>query len=311
MRLTHLARLALVLAPALAACDEEGDLGIGINGKDRFSASLSGAGVRPNPVNTTASATADFTLREPDIGQSQETITYAIRVSNLTSASAVHIHLGGAAVSNGQLLATLYTNPTDSAITATQLAAGALVGSTVPAISFDSLVTLMESGAAYLDIHTTLNPNGLLRGQIVKSGNQAPGDIFTATGLSGAKERPNPVVSTASGSASFELLTGGTVRYNVTVAGLTGATMAHIHTGVADSAGPIAVTLFTSATPTGPISGTLTSGTFGASNIQLNGVSLDSLLSLMRNGRTYVNVHTFTNPLGEIRAQIQPASRLP
>jgi hypothetical protein len=101
------------------------------------------------------------------------------------------------------------------------------------------------------------------------------------------------------------------VRFNVTVAGLSGATMAHIHSGVADSAGPIAVTLFTSATPTGSVSGTLASGTFTSSNIQLAGVSMDSLLTLMRRGRTYVNVHTSTNPSGEIRAQIDPVTTLP
>ena len=87
--------------------------------------------------------------------------------------------------------------------------------------------------------------------------------------------------------------------------------MAHIHTGVADSAGPIAVTLFTSTTPTGLLTGTLATGTFTSTNVQLSGVSLDSLLSLMRRGRTYVNVHTQANQSGEIRAQIEPASALP
>jgi hypothetical protein len=38
---------------------------------------------------------------------------------------------------------------------------------------------------------------------------------------------------------------------------------------------------------------------------------MDSLLSLMRRGRTYVTVHTVTNPAGEIRAQIDPTTTLP
>ena len=77
-----------------------------------------------------------------------------------------------------------------------------------------------------------------------------------------------PVVSTATRKATFELLTSTTMRFNVSVAGLTGAMMAHIHTGVADSAGPIAVTLFTTTTPTGPLTGTLASGSFTSTNIQ-------------------------------------------
>ena len=101
------------------------------------------------------------------------------------------------------------------------------------------------------------------------------------------------------------------MRFQIRVAGITGVRMAHIHHAVADSAGPIAVTLFTTATPTGPQSGVLAAGSFTATNIELPGVSFDSLLSLMRRGRTYVNVHTSANQAGEIRGQIEPVSVLP
>jgi hypothetical protein len=119
------------------------------------------------------------------------------------------------------------------------------------------------------------------------------------------------VTTTATGSATFKLLSSTSMQYNVNVAGIVGATMAHIHIGVADSAGPIAVTLFTTPTPTGQLSGTLASGSFTASGIQIPGISFDSLLTLMRVGRTYTNVHTVLNPSGEIRAQITPVSVLP
>lgn len=310
MSRTLRAALALVAGSLLAACHEDNTLGLGNSSGERFTASLSGANVRPDPVATTASATASLTILEPGIGTTIRSLGYTLSVSNLTSATAAHVHLGGASVSSGRILVTLFSNPTDTAITATQLVS-TTVGENAIAVGLDSLVTLMRSGAAYVDVHSSSYPGGVIRGQLFKNGQQAPGDLFAATGMSGLNERPTPVISPAGGSATFERLNASTVRFSVNVTGLSGATMAHIHTGVADSAGPVAVTLFTAATPIGQLTGTLASGTFAGSNIQIPGISLDSLLSLMRRGRTYVNVHTDKNPAGEIRAQIQPVSVLP
>ena len=311
MRFTRFARLAVLVLPLTAACNEDNEFGLGIRGEDQFSATLSGADVRPAPVLTAATATASFTLRDPEIGQGNPTLVYAVTSTSLTSARAIDIHLGGSAVANGLVLATLFTNPTDTAITAAQIASGAISTNAVVGVSFDSLVALMKNGAAYVDVHSTGRPFGLIRGQISRTEEEPPGDRFVAASLAGSKERPTPVLSTASGSATFEELPDGTVRFKVDVVGITGATMAHIHHAVADSAGPIVVPLFNSTTPSGPLTGTLASGTFAATNIVLPGVSLDSLLALMRLGRTYVNVHTQLNPGGEIRAQIEPVTTLP
>jgi hypothetical protein len=294
----------------LVACNEDNQLGLGVGANDRFAASLTGSNVRPSPATSTASGAAQVNILQPGIGQGQPSLAVQLTVSGLTSATAAHIHVGGASVSNGPVLLTLFNNPTDTALTSTTLVSGTFAASAL-GVSLDSLKTLMQAGAAYVDVHSTSNPNGVVRGQLTRSGQQAPGDVFAATALSGAKERPAPVVSTASGSATFELINNTTMRYTLGVAGITGATMAHIHTAVADSAGPIVVTLFTSATPTGPLTGTLASGSFTSADIQLSGVSFDSLLTLMRRGRTYVNVHTVLNPAGEIRAQIDPVSVIP
>lgn len=310
MRFIRFHRLALAIAPFIAACNEDNELGLGPGNGTRYSAALAGANVRPTPVGTSAAASATVTVRGPDIGTTESSLSFAINTVGITSATAAHIHLGGAAIANGQLLATLFTNPTDTAITTAQLVSGSLAPSGV-AISLDSLTTLMKNGAAYVDIHSTANQAGLVRGQLVPSGEVAPGEMFAARPLTGAKERPTPVVSTATGTATFTVQPGGVVRFALTVASITGVAMAHIHTGVADSAGPIAVSLFSSTTPTGAITGTLANGVFTAGNIEIPGVTLDSLLTLMRRGRTYVNVHTRLNPDGEIRAQVEPVSILP
>lgn len=144
----------------------------------------------------------------------------------------------------------------------------------------------------------------------------APGNTalrFTAS-LAADAERPNPVVAPGSGSATFSVTTGTstvynpgstgqkTVAYSVTVNGLTGAaTSAHIH-GPADenSAADLIVPLSITSSER---SGLIISGSFSATSDP--NVSMDSLLVLMRNGLAYVNVHTATNPDGEIRGQIR------
>lgn len=304
--------LAFLFLPVFAACDDDGDLGLGLGQGERFSAALAGANVRPSPVVTTATGTTNITVREPAIGSSVRTVGYQINITGLTSVTAAHIHLGGSSVANGTLLVTLFTNSADTTITATELVAGSFVESSIGGgVGLDSLVSLMRSGNAYVDLHGRAGVDGVVRGQITRAGETAPLDRFAARSLTGAKERPTPVTTPGSGSATFELQSNGSVRYEIRVVDLTGATAAHIHHAVADSAGPIVVPLFSTTTPTGSLTGVLANGTFTAANIQLPGVSLDSLLSLMRRGRTYVNVHTSTNQAGEIRAQIEAVSVLP
>jgi len=305
-------RFLVLLIAVLAACDDENDLGLGVGAGERFTASMTGTAVRPIPVGTTATATASFVVKEPSIGSSTSSIGFEISTSQLTSVTAAHIHLGGSAVTTGPILVTLFTNTNDTTITASQLVGGSFTEANIGnGVSLDSLVRLMRSGNAFVDLHSRSSVLSIVRGQIVPNGGTAPLDRFAVQSMTGAKEQPLPVPTSATGSATFELLAGNSVRFDVKVAGLTGATMAHIHTAPADSVGPIAVTLFSGTTATGPLTGTLANGTFSGSNIELPGMTLDSLLTLMRLGRAYVNVHTSTRPNGEIRGQIEPVSVLP
>jgi hypothetical protein len=305
-------RFLVVLIPLIAACSEDDDLGLGVGSGERFTAAMNGANVRPVAVGTPATATASFSVREPAIGSSTSTVAYTISTTQLASVTAAHIHIGGAAVATGPILVTLFTNTQDTTISSGQLVSGTFTEANIGnGVSLDSLVSLMRSGNAFVDLHGRSSVLSTVRGQIVRNGETPPGDRFAAVSMTGAKERPTPVLTTASGSATFELENGNSVRYEVKVTNLTGARVVDIHTAVADSVGPIAVTLFSTTTPTGPVTGTIANGTFTSSNIQLPGVTLDSLLQLMRLGRTYVNVHTTANPGGEIRAQIDPVTVFP
>ncbi|MEP7001947.1 MAG: CHRD domain-containing protein [bacterium] len=123
---------------------------------------------------------------------------------------------------------------------------------------------------------------------------------YVAT-LTGSREIP-PVVTAASGSATFTLV-GQTVTYTVLASGFsTTLTVGHALIGPAGTTGLVIVPLTIIAQ-----SGTVASGsldlsvpiTFG--NVTISG---DSLRTLFETGKAYVNLHTAAHPGGEIRGQI-------
>ncbi|HXG72641.1 MAG TPA: CHRD domain-containing protein [Gemmatimonadaceae bacterium] len=131
--------------------------------------------------------------------------------------------------------------------------------------------------------------------------------VFSAN-LNGANEVP-PRTTPAAGIATFTD-NGATIDYTLDVSNLTGVTAGHIHVGASGVNGPIIVFLFSAGGPGNNIPRTVT-GTLSTGIINENSsstVTLDSLRTLFRNGNSYVNVHTTTNPGGEIRAQVLPSN---
>lgn len=124
-----------------------------------------------------------------------------------------------------------------------------------------------------------------------------PTETFSAV-LTGAAERPNPVTTNATGDATvtWDPRTE-TFSYTLNVSNIMGVLASHIHgPATTEQAGGVLVTLQTPSTPS--VSGTFTSADNPTS------VPRDSLLSLLRAGLTYVNVHTSANQPGEIRGQL-------
>lgn len=126
-----------------------------------------------------------------------------------------------------------------------------------------------------------------------------PDEEFSAT-LAPAGD----IQSSGSGSASFEL-DDGEVSYTLDVAGLTGVTAAHIHGPASATQDAGVIVLLFGGPQTGAVNGRLAAGSFTEADITAANVSMDSLLVLMRNGQSYVNVHTTAHPGGEIRGQIR------
>jgi hypothetical protein len=140
-------------------------------------------------------------------------------------------------------------------------------------------------------------------------------ETFTAT-LSGANEVP-AVPTPATGSAVLTL-EGDRIDYTVTVNGLQNAAVAHIHIAPAGQNGPVRLNLCGTGDPLPDcVSGTGVLVTAGnGTTVGTPAITFDSLLSAMRSGGAYVNVHTDngdatlnTGPgdmaSGEIRGQIE------
>jgi hypothetical protein len=123
---------------------------------------------------------------------------------------------------------------------------------------------------------------------------------FVAT-LSGQEEVP-PTNSQATGMAEFTV-TGENAEYSVNASNIQGVTAGHIHSGGQGENGPIVVTLFKNDSPTNEVSET---GSITVDKLEgpMAGKQLTDLVTAMRNGEIYVNIHTEQNPNGEIRGQI-------
>jgi CHRD domain len=145
------------------------------------------------------------------------------------------------------------------------------------------------------------------------NGGTEPDTEFEAI-LSGSEEEP-VVVTPASGSATVSIQ-GSAIAYQVNVENIENVVVSHIHIGAPGENGPVIMNLCnTDDTPDCSTTGT---GVLveGSNSITME-VTFDSLVSAIRAGNAYVNVHTSDGdatpdegpgdfPGGEIRGQLTP-----
>ena len=118
--------------------------------------------------------------------------------------------------------------------------------------------------------------------------------IRVAAEMTAANETPTPKgdVSNARGTFTATLTksgTGATMAWRLEFSNLSGnAIAAHVHVAARGQPGPVRV----------PLCAPCTSGMTGTANIDA------SVLEAIQTDRAYVNVHTPTNPAGEIRDQV-------
>ena len=149
-----------------------------------------------------------------------------------------------------------------------------------------TLLRTIQSGGAYVNVHTPTNRPGEIRAQLSSFASVRPT-------LNALQEVPKPKgAARATGRFTATVVRTGpsaVVTWRLAYSKLTGrAVAAHIHLGRRGVAGPVAVALC----------GPCRNGATGRTAVT------GPALAALEAGRAYVNVHTPRNPAGEIRAQI-------
>ena len=197
--------------------------------------------------------------------------TLNMTVSELSSAiTGVHIHNGVAGM-NGDVVLPLTT-----------LINQGRIQYTFPVDAAERLAYM--NGERYINVHTETNPSGEIRGNIVI---EAPASF--AAVLDGSNEVP-AVVTDARGIVSMNYTSNtNELEINFMATGLSGPiTGIHLHTGVAGENGPVVENL---------------SSMLVGNSIKVK-IQAGDYIEALRSGGIYLNVHTETNPGGEIRANL-------
>ncbi len=163
-RVRYIASAAIVASVALAvACDDDDPSGPNVV-RTNFTATLNGANERPNPVTTTATGNATLTLFDDD------SISYRVQVASIDSVTVSHIHFGDAASAGGLIVFLGTSSPPVSFTTLATLYQGTITRTSTfqGVFTFDSLLTRMNAGTSYVNVHTRRFGGGEIRGQIAR-----------------------------------------------------------------------------------------------------------------------------------------------
>ena len=230
-------------------------------------------------VTSDAKGSASFTFTDAGL-------VYDVTVEGLSAPiSAAHFHNAAAGV-NGGVVRTIsgdFNGNTASGVWA----------ATDPEPLTPALIQQLLAGNLYLNVHTSNNPGGEIRGQVLLGGGMG----FTA-GLDAAQE-VGTVTSDAMGTSSLTLASAGLI-YNLTIQGLQGTfTMAHFHNAPAGVNGGVVRTI------TSEFNGNTAFGIWSA--LDPEPLTID-LVKELADGNLYLNVHSNLYPSGEIRGQIGPTA---
>ena len=228
-------------------------------------------------VTTSASALGIFTL-----SQNQEKLKFRVTLAGLSSAiTGAHFHTGAAGVA-GPVVVNLLT----------YLTGNVLEGEIVPTAAF---LASLSQGQIYINVHTTNNPGGEIRGQLTAETRNMPFD----SRLDGNQMVPT-TASTGKALAVGRLApTLDSITVFVSFAGLSGPP-----TSIALYASPAGVA-------NGTAIGTLPISTPPATNVvgfRFTGLTPADVTAFLR-GNINLVINTAANPNGEVRGQLLRLAR--
>lgn len=219
------------------------------------------------------------------LNYAMDTLWYNIIVDGLTGPiTAIHMHDGIVGMDGGVMV------DMSSGINGNQVKGMILVGD-LP----QPRVAKLLRGGGYINLHTTMNAGGELRGQMFKQARD--GYVMT---INGDQQTP-PVTVSAVGAGLASVDRNWTnAHYMMVVSGLSAsATAAHFHKAEMGDSGPVAYDLSTAFS----LSGT-DDAAFGFwTDMDVSTPFMTSDGMTFWNDSIYLNIHTTANPNGELRGQ--------
>lgn len=238
-----------------------------------YTAKLDGAQEVP-AVTTSAYGLGTFNL-----SKDQSKLNFYVVAQGLSGPIiSAHFHTGAIGVDG----------PVNTDLT-TMINGNIISGEVDPAV----FLTDLKAGNIYINIHTTANAGGEIRGQLLYDTKLT----FDAR-LNGSQEVP-AVTTNAVAISSIKLNnTLDTLWYDIVADGLSGAIAgSHFHSGVLGVSGAVVVDLSAS------IVGNRIMDTIVGSALT------PTLINSFLRGDLYLNIHTAANPGGEIRGQVYRLAR--
>ena len=131
--------------------------------QQHFTAKLSGANEVPS-ITSAASGMAAF-----DLNAAGTQMKYTLNVTNINHVIAAHIHMGSS-TANGPIVVNLFipskaTGKVDGTLAQSSINSTSLIGP-LKGKQMTDLISLINGGKAYVNVHTTQNPPGEVRGQM-------------------------------------------------------------------------------------------------------------------------------------------------